>query len=92
MKKYFIISIITNILLSVLAFFGFINYLVMSATKSYSTLLDTSVLLLVVIIDIVINYIIFRLINKKEEKNRIFILIPSGIFMLLTGILFLFVR
>lgn len=91
MKKYFIISIIINILLSVLAFFGFINYLVLSASKSYSSLIDLIVLLLVVIIDIIINYVIYKLVNKTE-KNRIFILIPSGIFMLITGILFLFVR
>lgn len=92
MKKYFIVSIIANIVLSFVAMYGLLNYLVISASKSYSSMQDTFILLSIVIIDILLNYIIIKVISKKTELNKILILVPSSVFMLTTGILFFFVR
>ena len=86
MKKYFIITSIVNILLSFLAFYLFINYLSLSASKMYSTIMDLAVLIVIVLLDILINAIIFRILNQKE---KVIILIPSSLFMVFTGLLFL---
>lgn len=90
MKKFFIVSIITNILLSFLAFYGFIHYLVLSASNSFSSQIDFIVLLGVVILDVLINYGIFR--SLKQREKTVFVLIPSSIFMLVTGLLFFLVK
>lgn len=90
MKKYFIITIILNIVLGFLAFYGFINYLIISASKSFSPTIDLIVLLSAVIIDVVINYIIFKILKRKN--SIIFVLIPSCVFMLVTGIIFFFIK
>lgn len=92
MKKYLIISIITNIFLSFISFFCLMNYLVLSVNTSTSTFVDTLFLIAIVLIDILINYIIYKKILKKDNKKLIYILIPSSVFMFIQGILFLFIK
>ena len=87
MKKYFTISIITNIFLALISFYGLMNYLILSVNCSFSTILDISVL-----VNVAINYILFKYILKENMKKIIYILIPSSIFMFLQGILFFFVK
>lgn len=90
MKKYFILSTISNIILALLTFYGLLNYIALSASNSLSSTIDLLVLIGIVVIDILVNYLIFRYLKIKERK--IFILIPSSLFLLITGILFLFIK
>lgn len=92
MKKYFTISIITNIFLALISFYGLMNYLILSVNCSFSTILDISVLIAIVLVNVAINYILFKYILKENMKKIIYILIPSSIFMFLQGILFFFVK
>ena len=85
MKKYFIVSIISNIILSLLSFYGLLNYLVYSASNSLSSIIDLIVLVAVVIIDVVINYGIYKLL--KVNVKKIYILIPSSIYLIIIGCL-----
>lgn len=92
MKKYFTISIITNIFLALISFFGLMNYLILSVNCSFSTILDIAILFMIVIINIALNYILYKYILKEDMKKIIYILIPSSVFMFLQGILFFFIR
>lgn len=91
MKKYLIISIIINIVLSLISFYGLINYLVYSASNSLSMIYDTLFLITIVLIDILINYLIYKKLIK-DNKKIIYILIPSSIFMFIQAMLFLFIK
>jgi len=91
MKKYLIISIIINIILSLISFYGLINYLVYSASNSLSIIYDTLFLITIVLIDVLINYLIYKKIIK-DNKKIIYILIPSSVFMLIQAMLFLFIK
>ena len=86
MKKYFVVTGILNVLLSFPAFYFFVSYLVLSASKMYSTIVDLLVLLSVVLIDVLINAIIYKIL---KQKDYIYILIPSSLFMFCSGLLFL---
>ena len=92
MKKYLIISIIINIVLSLISFYGLINYLVYSASNSLSMIYDTLFLVSIVLIDVLINYLMYKLILKKENKKIFYILIPSSVFMFIQALLFLFIK
>ena len=91
MKKYLIISIIINIVLSLISFYGLINYLVYSATNSLSMIYDTLFLISIVLVSILINYLIYRKLIK-ENKKIFYILIPSSVFMFIQALLFLFIK
>lgn len=91
MKKYLIISIIINIVLSLFSFYGLINYLVYSASNSLSIIYDILFLISIVLIDVLINYLIYKKIIK-DNKKIIYILIPSSIFMFIQAMLFLFIK
>ena len=52
----------------------------------YSTFTDLLVLIISIILDILINTIIFKILKQKE---KIYILVPSSLFMIFTGLLFL---
>ena len=52
----------------------------------YSTFTDLLVLIISIIFDILINNIIFKILKQKE---KIYILVPSSLFMIFTGLLFL---
>lgn len=91
MKKYLIISIIINIILSLLSFYGLINYLVYSASNSLSMIYDTLFLISIVLIDVLINYLIYKKIIKNNKKI-FYILIPSSVFMFIQALLFLFIK
>lgn len=91
MKKYLIISIIINIILSLISFYGLINYLVYSASNSLSMIYDTLFLITIVLIDVLINYLIYKKIIK-DNKKIIYILIPSSVFMFIQAMLFLFIK
>ena len=90
MKKYLIIAIIVNILLPCLLFYPFINYLALSASKDFNFFIDLIVLVGMILIDYLINYGLFKLLKNKDKK--IFILIPTGIFMAIMGLLLSFIR
>lgn len=90
MKKYFIVSGVLNVLLAVCAFYGFLNYLVLSASNSFSSVIDFIVLISVVLLDILINYILHKIL--KVNISKVFVLIPSSFFMLITGLLFFLVK
>lgn len=91
MKKYLIISIIINIVLSLISFYGLINYLVYSATNSLSMIYDILFLISIVLVDILINYLMYKKLIK-ENKKIFYILIPSSIFMFIQALLFLFIK
>ena len=91
MKKYLIISIIINIILSLISFYGLINYLVYSATNSLSMIYDTLFLISIVLIDVLINHLIYKKLIK-DNKKIFYILIPSSVFMFIQAILFLFIK
>lgn len=91
MKKYLIISIIINIVLSLISFYGLINYLVYSATNSLSIIYDTLFLISIVLVDILINYLIYKKLIK-DNKKIFYILIPSSVFMFIQALLFLFIK
>lgn len=91
MKKYLTISIIINIVLSLISFYGLINYLVYSATNSLSMVYDTLFLISIVLIDILINYLIYKKLIK-DNKKIFYILIPSSVFMFIQALLFLFIK
>jgi len=91
MKKYLIISIIINIVLSLFSFYGLINYLVYSATNSLSMIYDTLFLISIVLIDVLINYLIYKKLIK-DNKKIFYILIPSSVFMFIQALLFLFIK
>ena len=91
MKKYLIISIIINIVLSLFSFYGLINYLVYSATNSLSMIYDTLFLMTIVLIDVLINYLIYKKLIK-DNKKIFYILIPSSVFMFIQALLFLFIK
>ena len=91
MKKYLIISIIINIILSLISFYGLINYLVYSATNSLSMIYDTLFLISIVLIDVLINYLIYKKLIK-DNKKIFYILIPSSVFMFIQALLFLFIK
>jgi len=91
MKKYLIISIIINIVLSLFSFYGLINYLVYSATNSLSMIYDTLFLISIVLIDVLINYLIYKKLIKYNNKI-FYILIPSSVFMFIQALLFLFIK
>ena len=89
MKKYFIISIISNIVLAILSFYGLLNYLVYSTSNSLSSTIDLIVLILVVIFELLVNYLIYKLL--KANIKKIYILIPSSIYLLVIGLLLMFI-
>lgn len=89
MKKYFIISIIANIILALLSSYGLLQYLVYSSNASLSSTIDLLVLIGVVILDILINYGIYKIL--KSDVRKIFILIPSSVYLLLIGILIMYI-
>jgi len=91
MKKYLIISIIINIILSLISFYGLINYLVYSASNSLSIIYDTLFLITIVLIDVLINYLIYKKLIK-DNKKIFYILIPSSVFMFIQALLFLFIK
>lgn len=85
MKKYLIVSIILNIILSLLSFYGLLNYLVYSTTNSLSSTLDLIVLVGVVIVDLLVNYGIYKLL--KVNIKKIFILMPCCVYLILISCL-----
>lgn len=89
MRKYFIISIISNIILAVLSFWGLLQYLIYSSNNSLSSTIDLLVLIGVVILDLLINYGIYKLI--KENVKKLYVLVPSSIYLLLIGLLLMYV-
>ena len=86
MKKYFIVTGIVNFLLSFLAFLIYVTYLTISAKYLYSTIIDLLFLIVMVLVVMLINTIIFKVMKQKE---KIIILIPSSLFMVFTGLIFL---
>lgn len=89
MKKYFIVSIVANIILSLLSFYGLLNYLVYSTTNSLSSIIDLIALIIVVILDVLINYGIYKLL--KVNIKKIYILIPSSVYLLIISFLLMFI-
>lgn len=84
MKKYLCISGILNIALGLIANKYLISYMNISIRNNYAYFIDLMVLFGIVLIVTLINYLLFNLLKVKNKK--IYISIPSIVFMLSAGL------
>lgn len=87
MKKYLTVTIPLNIIYSFLISKILMGYMNTSITNNYSSNIDLLVLFIIVFIVTLFNGILFKLMKVKGKK--IYVSLPSIVFMLLTSILLL---
>ena len=87
MKKYLTVTIPLNIIYSFLISKILMGYMNTSITNNYSSNIDLLVLFIIVFIVTLFNGILFKL--MKVNGKKIYVSLPSIVFMLLTSILLL---
>lgn len=85
MKRYLMLTSALNIVLGLVISKMLIGYLNLSITNHYTGYIDTFCLLLVVFIIATLNYAIYKL--MKANGKKIYIAVPTVVFMLTTSIM-----
>ena len=90
MKKFLLIGISINIILSIFTSYSLVNYLNLSVSNTYSNTTDLSVLFGAVLINGLFNFALFKFL--KVDAKKIYFLLPTIVFMFGTAIGILIIR